>query len=157
MRDEQYILSLCDRLLRRRSLRQHRFAFLLGDSKRRLPVDAYYPDLKLVIEYRERQHTEPVAFFDRRSTVSGVPRGVQRALYDQRRREVLPQRGINLIELCYSDFSHGSGKRLKRIEKQDLQILREKLRAFVAQPCLAPDRPTAPPLGTRRASRAGGG
>ena len=64
MRDEEYILSLCDALLGRKPLRQHRFSFLLGDSGRRLPVDAFYSDLKLVIEYRERQHTEAVALFD---------------------------------------------------------------------------------------------
>jgi hypothetical protein len=42
------------------SLRQHRFSFLTGAAGTALPVDAYYPALKLVIEYHEWQHTDAV-------------------------------------------------------------------------------------------------
>lgn len=78
--DEAWIIDLCDAVLGQKALRQHRFPFLLGDPNRRgrkahLPVDAFYPDLKLVIEYHECQHSKPVRFLDRRPTVSGVPRG----------------------------------------------------------------------------------
>lgn len=139
MRDEHYVLALCDAVLGRKSLRRHRFPFLLGDSGRPLPVDAFYPDLKLVIEYRERQHSEPVALFDRRETVSGVPRGQQRAIYDQRRREVLPKNGIRVIELSYSDFAHGSNKRLKRNEQEDISVIRSKLRDYAVQQALPAD------------------
>lgn len=127
MRDEHYVLDLCDRVLNHKSLRQHRFPFLLGDSGRCLPVDAFYPNLNLVIEYRERQHSEPVAFFDRRMTVSGIPRGQQRARYDQRRREVLPRNEICLIEFSYADFAHGRNKRLRRNEQDDICVIRSKL------------------------------
>ena len=73
-KDEAYVLALCDRALGTVGLRQHRFDFLKGDPGkrgvcRRLPVDAYYPDQRLVIEYRERQHSEPVALMDRRITL----------------------------------------------------------------------------------------
>jgi hypothetical protein len=64
-RDESYVIDLCDRVLSLKAKRQYRFDFLQGDSGRRLPVDAYYKisgDRKLVIEYREMQHSEPVAF-----------------------------------------------------------------------------------------------
>lgn len=30
-----------------------------------LPVDAYYKELNIVVEYREKQHTEEVEFFDK--------------------------------------------------------------------------------------------
>jgi hypothetical protein len=140
MRDEQYILGLCDRVLDRQSLRQHRFEFLVGDTGRRLPVDAFYPDLGLVIEYRERQHTEDAPFFNRRMTVSGIHRGEQRALYDRRRREVLPRHGIQLIELSFSDFAHSANGRLKRTQTEDVQALLQKLERFVAQPVDALDR-----------------
>ena len=139
MRDEHYVLALCDAVLGRQSLRQHRFPFLRGDSGRPLPIDAFYPDLKLVIEYRERQHSEPVAFFDRRETVSGVPRGQQRAIYDQRRREVLSKNGIRVIELSYSDFAHGANKRLKRNEPEDINVIRSKLRDYAVQQALPAD------------------
>ena len=52
--DEAWIIDICDRILGIKALRQHRFPFLLGDPGRagrrvQLPVDAYYPDLNLVV------------------------------------------------------------------------------------------------------------
>jgi hypothetical protein len=115
-KDEGYVLALCDDLLMKKSLRQHRFDFLRGDARTKLPVDGYYPELNLVIEYRERQHTEPVKHFDKpdKMTVSGVHRGEQRRLYDARRREVLAKQQINLIEIPYSLFNCDSNKRIIR-------------------------------------------
>lgn len=132
MRDEDYVLDLCDLVLKRKALRQHCFSFLVGDSGRALPVDAFYPDLKLVIEYRERQHSEQVPFFDKKITVSGMPRGAQRMRYDQRRRDVLPKNGIALVELCCSEFLHGLRKRLKRVKDKDIAVVRDRLRLFAA-------------------------
>jgi hypothetical protein len=56
-------------------------------------MDAWYPELRLVVEVMEVQHFESVPLFDRRQTVSGVSRGEQRRIYDARRAEVLPQHG----------------------------------------------------------------
>jgi len=86
--DEAYVLDLCDEILGQKASRQHKFDFLKGDSGRKLPVDGYYEELNLAIEYRERQHSEPVSHFDKphKMTVSGVHRGEQRKIYDQRRR-----------------------------------------------------------------------
>ena len=133
--DETYVIDLCDEVLKLQASRQHTFPFLVGDGARprRLPVDAYYEPLKLVVEYRELQHTEAVPFFDKpdKKTVSGVPRGEQRALYDKRRREVLPEHGITLIEISYFDFMHeGKSKRLVRNREKDLDVVRTKLSAF---------------------------
>ena len=94
--------TVCDEILGRRALRQHRFSWLLGDpgksgARARLPVDAYYPDKRVVIEYRERQHYEATPFFDRRETVSGVGRGEQRRRYDDLRERELPLHDIQLI------------------------------------------------------------
>jgi len=155
--DERYIVDLCDVLLGQKASRQHRFQFLTGDSGVPLPVDAYYPLLRLVVEYRERQHTEDVPFFDRHPTVSGVPRGEQRALYDQRRREVLPKHGIALVELSYSDFAHDNRKRLLRGLTDDAEIIRKRLRDWLNPPqqqC----RPTSPtcPCATAGACHVGG-
>ena len=130
-KDETYILDLCDEILNRTSQRQYRFSFLLGDpgkngSCRKLPVDAYYENLNLVIEYKERQHTESVNHFDKpnKITVSGVHRGLQRALYDNRRREILLKYKIKLIEISYSDFEYNSSKRLKRNIEADKKKLK---------------------------------
>jgi hypothetical protein len=126
-RDEHYILDLCDEILGTKGIRQHRFEFLKGDSGTKLPVDAYYPSLNLVIEFKEKQHTEEVKFFDKRETVSGVGRGEQRKIYDQRRRDILPQHGINLIEFDYSEFEHTSGKKLIRNKMEDVKVIKTKL------------------------------
>lgn len=125
--DESYIIDLCDEVLKQNALRQHRFDFLKGDSGTRLPVDAYYRSLNLVVEFKERQHTEAVKFFDKRKTVSGVGRGEQRKIYDQRRRDLLPKQGVKLIELDYSDFEHTKTKKLVRNREADLRIIKMKL------------------------------
>lgn len=126
--DECYIIDLCDEVLKQKALRQHRFDFLRGDTGVRLPVDAYYPLLNLVIEFRERQHTEEVKFFDRRQTASGMGRGDQRKLYDERRRKVLPEQGLNLIELGYDLFDHTRNKKLTRTKEKDLEIILHSLK-----------------------------
>jgi hypothetical protein len=109
--DEHYVLDLCNIALGKTGLRQHKFDFLLGDAnsqgkQAKLPVDNYYPELNLVIEYKEQQHTKPNTHFDKPDlfTLSGVHLGEQRPIYDQRRLEVLPQHGIQVIEISYSDF-----------------------------------------------------
>ena len=132
MRDEIYVLNLCDAVLNSLSERQYRFPFLVGDTGRKLPVDAYYPRLALVIEYHERQHSEVVPFFDRRLTVSGVPRGLQRAIYDQRRRDVFPQHGIQLVEFSVEEFAR-KGQRLKRCEVEDIEFIRLRLEPYIRQ------------------------
>jgi len=135
-KDEHYVLDICDKILRHTSSRQHKFDFLLGDTNSngtaaKLPVDAYYDKLKLVIEYREKQHTESVNFFDKpdRMTVSGVHRGEQRKIYDERRRKLIPKNGLTLIEISYTDFNHDNQKRIIRNEKQDTEIIRKLLQA----------------------------
>jgi hypothetical protein len=125
--DESYIIDLCDQVLNLSALRQHRFEFLKGDSGTKLPVDAFYSQLNLVIEFREKQHSEEVKFFDKRQTVSGVGRGEQRRIYDQRRRETLPLNGIKLIEFDYSDFEHTSRKKLVRNKTADLNVIKTRL------------------------------
>ncbi len=126
--DEAYILDICDEVLGLKGLRQYRFDFLRGDSGTKLPVDIYYPTLKLVIEYREKQHTEAVAFFDKRVTSSGISRGEQRKKYDELRRTEIPKNELELIEFDYSEFGHRKGKRLLRNKEEDEKIIREKLK-----------------------------
>lgn len=127
-RDENYVLDLCDEVLNLKGSRQHKFDFLTGDSGRKLPVDIFYKEHKLVIEYREYQHTNAVKHFDKpdKMTVSGVHRGEQRKIYDQRRRDVLPANGIKLIEIDYTDFTH-SKNRIVRDREKDLVVVRRML------------------------------
>lgn len=132
--DQTYIIDLCDRVLQIKGKREQRFDFLLGDpgsrgTRARLPIDAYYPSLNLVIEYHERQHSEPVKIMDRRIVASGITRGEQRKLYDQRRLEVLPQHGIKVAVFDYKDFEYDAAKRLRRTPG-DLDVVRRGLMPF---------------------------
>lgn len=132
--DEYYVIDLCDEVLGREGLRQHRFDFLLGDPSPKtgrqvkLPVGVYYPDLHLVVEYNARQQSEP--FPDRRQTVRGTGQSQRRVLYHRRRREVLPRHGINLIEITYADLPHDSRKRLLRVDN-DRRIIHQFLAGYV--------------------------
>jgi len=140
--DEEYVIGLCDEILGCDSRRQHHFDFLRGDpSPKRpagtmLPVDAYYPQLALVIEYRERQHSTPVPHFDKPGvmTVSGCDRGAQRRRYDQRRREVLPANGITLVEIEATMLAGGSRRKLDRNLQEDRVVLRELLTGWIRTP-----------------------
>lgn len=134
--DEYYVIGLCDEVLERKASRQHRFPFLVGDARDgrqpvKLPVDAYYEDLNLVVEYCEIQHSESTPFFDNKPTVSGVSRGKQRRIYDERRQKVLPEHGIKVITIHYSDF--GKTKRIKRNHEHDIEIVREKLKEYIRE------------------------
>lgn len=119
--DESYVIDICDEVLGLTASRQHRFDFLVGDSGRKLPVDAYYKDIDVVVEYCESQHTVSTPFFDNKKTVSGISRGEQRKIYDLRRAEVLPKHGIKLISIDYSVF--GSTKKIKRDHNKDKDII----------------------------------
>lgn len=138
IKDEHYVLDLCDKVLGVISYRQHKFDFLLGDPNKngvsaKLPVDSYYHDLNLVVEYRERQHTESVNFFDKpnKMTVSGVHRGEQRRIYDERRRNILPKYNIDLIEISFTDFNYDRQKRIIRNREKDIEIVKQKLQKYL--------------------------
>ena len=116
--DEFYVLDLCDGVLGEKGLRQHRFPWLIGDPSPKtgrtvaLPVDGFWPGHNLVVEFYERQHSEAVPFFDKpdRMTVSGVSRGEQRALYDERRRSLIPKHEVRLAIVTLDDFENKRGK-----------------------------------------------
>ncbi len=127
--DEYYVIGLCNEVLGLKASQQHRFDFLVGDSGIKLPVDAYYKDLNLVVEYLESQHTLSTPFFDKKETVSGVPRGKQRRMYDERRRAELPKHGINIMLISYNDF--GTTKRLNRNHDLDIEVVRTKLSDYI--------------------------
>lgn len=129
MRDEQYVLDLCDEVLGSESLRQHRFNWLTGDTGIRLPVDAYYPELKLVIEYRERQHQEPGPKLWNKPTISGMRRDEQRRKYDELRDVEIPANGFRLVVITLSQLDSTSRGRLRRRDRDaDLVALRIVLR-----------------------------
>lgn len=134
--DETYILDLCDTVLEEKGERQKRFDFLLGDlhkdgiSRTKLPVDAYYPIHRLVIEFKEAAHTEAVATFDKPDvkTVSGVNREQQRLIYDRRRAELLPEHGNKFVEISFDMFKCDGQNKIIRNPETDILKIKEILK-----------------------------
>lgn len=87
-----------------------------------MPVDGYWWELGLVVEFQEEQHYEPSPFFGRRQTVSGVGRGEQRRLYDARKWASVPANGLNLVVIAKSGFVLRS-KRIVRERTRDSGIV----------------------------------
>lgn len=133
--DEKYILDLAAEVLAEPDYRwQHRFPTLLGDPgqdgrRRPLPVDGYFPRHRLVIEYWEKQHSAPVPIMDEGTTVSGISRGHQRRLYDQRRQAWAKANGLRFVILDYRGFETNQQGRLQRDPARDRQIIADALRA----------------------------
>ncbi|MFF5344478.1 ATP-binding protein [Streptomyces althioticus] len=130
--DEAHVIGLRDRILGEQAMTQHRFDWLLGDPgaggrQVRLPVDAYWAGHRLVVEYREFQHDEPMPQFDKpdRLTVSGTHRAEQRALYDARHDTEIPAHGLRLVVVRPADLDADGRGRLRRSEEADLATLRK--------------------------------
>ena len=135
--DEHYVIDLCDEVLGTRGRRQATFDWLRGDPSTarplgaKLPVDCYWPDLELVVEFQEEQHSQPSAFFDRRQTVSGVGRGEQRRIYDERKRLLVPKHGLRLVVIEKSAFVVRS-KRIVQDRLRDTAVVRDHLTGMSA-------------------------
>jgi hypothetical protein len=132
--NEEYVLGLCDEALGSTGLRQHRFDWLEGDlspktgRRMTLPVDAYWPDRALVVEFHEKQHIAEVRHFDKPDTmtVSGMHRGMQRKRYDDRRRKLIPAYGIRLVIIPISYFEVRRSNIVQR-HYEDLAVVRRVL------------------------------
>ena len=63
-------------------------------------------------------------------TVSGVSRGEQRKIYDQRRRDILPKHGIDVIEIDYSSFEIDGKKKIIRNPTYDKKVIENILKKY---------------------------
>lgn len=144
--DETYIIALCDKVLSLKANRQKRFDFLLGDLHKNgkkqtmLPVDAYYEELQLVVEYKEIQNFRPVAGFNKdkdkdedeedEESTKTVSREELRRIYDERRAKVLPENDISMVVISYSDFEYDDKNKIIRNKESDLKIVQKALKDF---------------------------
>ncbi|MBA2721209.1 MAG: hypothetical protein H0U52_18495 [Chloroflexi bacterium] len=110
---------------------ERRFDWCRGDSRdpagvgRRLPFDAVWESQKVIVEFDERQHDEPVDLFDKpqRMTVSGVHRGEQRRRYDERKVRLAQAQGYTVIRIPANALVW-RGRRLSKDRSADLLTLR---------------------------------
>ena len=124
--DEFYLVNLCDELLKQKASRKHTFDTLVGrlhkkgKTRTKLPLDAYYEDLKLVIEFFEKNDTEETD-----------ERAAQRKFYDKRKKEVLKKKEIRLIDINYALFECNENDRLVRNKENDRLVLKRILKDFL--------------------------
>jgi len=124
--DEFYLVNLCDELLKEKASRKHTFDTLVGKlhkkgkTRTKLPLDAYYEDLKLVIE-----------FFEKKETNESSEREAQRKFYDQRKKDVLEKKEIRLIDINYALFECDENDRLVRNKANDCRVLKDLLKDFI--------------------------
>lgn len=130
--DELYVLGLCDQILGN-GVRQKTFEWLKGDpslatgNSKKLPLDGYWEKYNLAIEFQEKQHFKPVPFWDQKKTASGMTRGEQRKIYDQRKVEKTAAQRIRLLHIRQDAFPMAKG-RIDRDPERDLGIARRLLR-----------------------------
>tara|TARA_B110001454_G_C12638055_1_gene399968 strand:+ start:331 stop:1041 length:711 start_codon:yes stop_codon:yes gene_type:complete len=124
--DEFYLVNLCDELLKEKASRKHTFDTLVGrlhkkgKGRSKLPLDAYYENLKLAIE-----------FFEKKETNESVEREAQRKFYDQRKKEVLQKKEIKLIDVNYALFECNEHDKLIRDKAKDIKVLQDLLKDFI--------------------------
>lgn len=137
--DENYLIDLCDEILGKKCSRQHKFSFLLGDfhkdgkTKTALPVDAFYNDLNLVLEFLQSDKTYKNLDHADKKTISGVTREEQRILYHNRKVEGLKSKEINLIIIKYDLFTLDENHKIIRNEERDLATLEKALKHYIVE------------------------
>lgn len=132
---QQYVTNLLEDLMGPAEI-EKRFDWARGDSRdpnRRgvpLPFDAVWEGRKLIVEIDERQHGESVGFFDKPDvmTVSGVHRGEQRRLYDERKVRLARDHGYTVVRIPASAISM-HGRSLARNRDVDRPVIVEILRS----------------------------
>lgn len=126
-----YVIGLVSELLEEEPEREKTYPWVVGDvsqktsRSRQLPFDAVWESRRLIVEVDEDQHRRPVPFWDKpdKLTASGVPRGEQRRLYDERKRMAAHAHGYTVVEIPWERRPVPA----KRDRAADLVVVRSKL------------------------------
>ena len=136
--DEAYIIDLCDSILGHKAYRKKKFQFLQGDfhkdgeSKTKIPVDAFYEDLKLAVLYQGNYTPlETSNKKEDRLTISGMNRADQRERYHNRKILALPKNGIKVVNVTYKNFPYDDDFRIERDIDKDTETLKDLLKEFL--------------------------
>ncbi len=129
--DEFYLVNLCDELLEQKASRKHTFDTLVGNLHKRgkgrtkLPLDAYYGDLKLVIEFSR----EDEVFEELDSKQQARMIQIQR--YNQLKKKAILNKELRLMEIKYASFECDETNKLIRNAENDKLVLRDMLKDFL--------------------------
>lgn len=129
--DEYYLVNLCDELLEQKASRKHTFDTLVGSLHKRgkgrtkLPLDAYYKDLKLVIEFLK----EPKEGEDVDETEQARRYQIKR--YDERKKKAILKKELKLVEIKYAAFDCDETGKLIRNQEKDQKILKGMLKEYI--------------------------
>ena len=106
--DEAYILDLCDDLLGKPSLREHRFPKLLDQTKAPILTAAFFPDRKLAIDFYK-----------------------DKARPDAQREKALAEENVQLVLIDKRVFALNDAGRLIRDREEDRETVRLCLDKFL--------------------------
>ncbi|WP_430411725.1 hypothetical protein [Kordia sp.] len=129
--DENYLLDLCDELLAKKASRKHTFDTLVGNLHKRgkgrtkLPLDAYYENLKLVIEFF--QNNKPFEELDEKEQA----RITQIKYYDELKKEAVLKKRFRYMKINYAQFECDENGKLIRNTENDTIVLKEILKDFL--------------------------
>lgn len=129
--DEFYLVNLCDELLQQEASRKHTFNTLVGSQHKRgkgrtkLPLAAYYEDLKLVIEFL--RHDQDFDALDKKAQA----RIIQIKRYHQLKKKAVLQKNLLFIEINYDAFTCDDTNKLTRNIAQDKLVLKGYLKNFL--------------------------
>lgn len=129
--DEFYLVNLCDELLQQDASRKHTFNTLVGNQHKRgkgrtkLPLAAYYEDLKLVIEFL--RNNEDFDALDKKAQ----QRMIQIKRYNQLKKKAVLQKNLHLVEIKYEAFECNEQNKLIRNIAHDKLVLKGYLKDFL--------------------------
>ena len=137
--DEAYLMDLIDGLLGQTGSRRHTFDYLLGDlhqngtTRTKLPIDIYYVDLKLALEFVEDPDKTKAnkSIRDEKLTVSGMTRAEQRYKYSHRKKNILLIKEKIYLEIPLEKFELNESNQLARIKENDERVLKDLLFDFM--------------------------
>lgn len=129
--DEFYLVNLCDELLEQKASRKHTFDTLVGNLHKRgkgrtkLPLDAYYKDLKLVIEFKRKNEILDESDSKEQARITQISR------YDALKKKAILKKDLRLMVINYASFECDDTNKLIRNTSHDMLVLRDLLKDFL--------------------------
>lgn len=129
--DENYLLDMADELLGQKASRKHTFDTLVGNLHKRgkgrtkLPLDAFYKDLKLVIEFFQKEKNFEDLDEKEQARVTQIK------YYDQLKKEAVLNKSFRYMKINYAQFECNENEKLVRNTENDTIVLKEILKDFL--------------------------